>query len=178
MKEKDGKAMLRTVSFTGHRPQDLGGFVPGHPTQVWVRRQLGAAVRALMRQGATDFISGMALGVDQWAAEAVLAEGGRLIAAVPCDGQDARWSQHQRQTYYRLLDRADVVHCVAPGPYEFWKMQTRNKWMVDHSDLVCAVWTGKTSGGTFNCLTYARQKQRPVYRIDPVMRQVTLPEEM
>lgn len=160
------------VCFTGHRPQDLGGFDDAAPVNIHVQRRLADEVARLHDAGARSFVSGMALGVDQWAAQAVLAmrdagAGVRLVAAVPCDGQDARWPSSSRVKYRSLLSRADEVHVVAPGPYEGWKMQARNEWMVDRSARVVAVWKGKESGGTFNCLTYARRVGREVILIDP-----------
>jgi uncharacterized phage-like protein YoqJ len=46
-------------------------------------------------------------------------------------------------------------------------MQVRNEYMVDHADVVIAIWNGNQHGGTFNAVSYARQKHKPVIRIDP-----------
>jgi uncharacterized phage-like protein YoqJ len=43
-------------------------------------------------------------------------------------------------------------------------MQTRNKWMVDHSDMVLSLWDG-SAGGTANCIEYARHVDKPVVNI-------------
>jgi uncharacterized phage-like protein YoqJ len=166
------KSMAYDVCFTGHRPQALGGFDEMAPMNAFVRRRLDAEVRRLYDAGARSFVSGMALGVDQWAAEVVLSlkaehDDVRLVAAVPCEGQDSRWPLASRLKYRSLLGKADEVHTVTPGPYEAWKMQVRNEWMVDGSRLVLAVWNGTQSGGTYNCLVYARMQKKMVRRIDP-----------
>lgn len=55
---------------TGHRPKDLPEPVAG-----WVRGELARLVRKLRDEhGMTRGITGMALGVDQWWARALLAE--------------------------------------------------------------------------------------------------------
>jgi uncharacterized phage-like protein YoqJ len=46
-------------------------------------------------------------------------------------------------------------------------MQVRNQWMVDHAMVVMAVWDGKQSGGTWNCIQYARQRHRWMVQLHP-----------
>jgi uncharacterized phage-like protein YoqJ len=36
-------------------------------------------------------------------------------------------------------------------------MQRRNEWMVERADVILALWNG-SSGGTANCVAYARQR--------------------
>ena len=38
--------------------------------------------------------------------------------------------------------------------------QKRNRYMVDKSDLVFAVWNGEEKGGTWNTIRYAERKGR------------------
>jgi uncharacterized phage-like protein YoqJ len=47
-----------------------------------------------------------------------------------------------------------------------WVYNKRNEWMIDHANVVVAVWDG-TSGGTANAVKYAKKIKRPVWRIDP-----------
>jgi uncharacterized phage-like protein YoqJ len=68
-----------------------------------------------MRQkGVTNFISGMAIGVDMWAAEIVLdlkraypQDTIELIAAIPFEGQANKWSVEYRDRYFDILAQAD-----------------------------------------------------------------------
>ena len=59
---------------------------------------------------------------------------------------------------------AKTVKVVADH-YEADVMQKRNEYMVDHSDIVLAVWNGKKSG-TENCIKYAEKmgKKSGIYR--------------
>jgi uncharacterized phage-like protein YoqJ len=45
---------------------------------------------------------------------------------------------------------------VSPGGFTSYAMQIRNEWMVDHCDLLVALWDG-SPGGTGNCIRYAKR---------------------
>src|SRR5436309_12594149 len=58
----------RTIlTFTGHRPQRMGGFKGDNPATLWVRAQLAEAIGRAIRAGFRIFIAGGALGFDYWA---------------------------------------------------------------------------------------------------------------
>ena len=149
------------VAFTGHRPDKLGGWDPLHPV---VDRVKKAIHDYLVRTWPSQVISGMALGVDQWAAQIAVDLGIPYIAAVPCDDMDATWPLPSQQRFKVLLTKASTVVTVSPGPFKPWKLQRRNVWMVDHCDRLAAVHDG-TGGGTYNCIAYAEQVGRDVDRL-------------
>jgi uncharacterized phage-like protein YoqJ len=161
----------QTVCFTGHRPEKLGGYSSMHPLAVAVKEQLRQIIVTLIEQGFHTFISGMAIGVDQWAAEIVIElkrihQHIKLVAAVPFEGQEKMWHRETVEKWQSLIDQADeVVYVCEPG-YTAWKMQKRNIWMVDHSSVVVAVWDG-SSGGTANCTKYAISKDKQIILIEP-----------
>jgi uncharacterized phage-like protein YoqJ len=136
-----------------------------------VKMELRKTVVTLITQGFHTFISGMALGVDQWAAEIVLElkveyPHIKLIAAVPFEGQETAWFKQAVERWRGLLQQSDeVVYVCEPG-YAPWKMQHRNKWMVDHSSIIVAVWDG-SEGGTGNCVRYAETTDCQIIRIQP-----------
>jgi len=47
------------------------------------------------------------------------------------------------------------------------KLQMRNIFMVDHSEIVIAVYNGSGKGGTFNCYEDARKKNKHIIVLDP-----------
>lgn len=161
------------IFFTGHRPQKLGGFNPNNPTALWVRGELHRAVQRASGKGHHEFISGMALGVDQWAAEIVLDLRKRLVCAIPFPSQANKWPEASQLHWHDLISRAllsggSMVE-VSPDPYSAGKMQIRNVYMVDQSIAGIAVWDG-SSGGTGNCVQYALEQGKRVYQIDPTTR--------
>lgn len=52
-------------------------------------------------------------------------------------------------------------------------MQKRNRYMVEHADLILAVWDGQPSG-TGMTVTYAHSLGKVVWRLDPNTYSVTL----
>lgn len=149
------------VAFTGHRPDKLGGWDLHHPVITQVRRALRDG---LAKNWPVYAISGMALGVDQWAAETCVEMGIPFHAALPCDDMDATWPMGARERWRALLDKAKEIHVVSPGPYKPWKLQRRNEWMVDNCTKLLAVFDG-SPGGTYNCLAYAAEVKREIVRL-------------
>ena len=63
----------KTCAFTGHRPQKFPWkYDESDPRCVELKAAMGAEIEKLISLGYTDFLSGMAEGVDTWAAEIVL----------------------------------------------------------------------------------------------------------
>lgn len=65
---------VKKCAFTGHRPQSLPfGFNESDERCIALKQTLRAEIiRLIEQEGVTHFISGMALGVDMYAAEIVL----------------------------------------------------------------------------------------------------------
>lgn len=165
------------VAFTGHRPDKLGGYRGDSPVARRVRQALVQIVlRTVRKYPGAVFVCGMALGVDQWAAEAVLAarERGlpcRLEAVVPFEGQQDRWPRPAREHYLRLLERADLVHVLWYGPVHSHGqarrlLLARNRWMVERASVLLAVWDG-SPGGTGHTVRLALERGLTVVRFDP-----------
>jgi len=123
-----------------------------------------------------ECISGMALGIDQAFVDFLTttyqrcartkAYSLKVTAAVPCRGQELKWPIRSREEYHRLLALCNNVHYVTNGSFTPSCMEERNRWMVDNSDAVIAVWDGK-SGGTANCIRYAKKQHKTIYYIHP-----------
>ena len=175
------------VAFTGHRPHKLWGYVDLKPKEKAINkhnealnkyRALFVILRDTVLNNWTDrkdklrIISGMALGVDQVAAwvgiklKEKYPGAVELEAAIPCKDQDIKWRDGSKQVYQYLLSKCDVRTLVHDGPYNYSCMQSRNEYMVDHADILIAVWDG-SSGGTGNCVRYAQSKDIRIIRIDP-----------
>jgi hypothetical protein len=143
------------VAGTGHRPEKLGGY----GASAAGRRQ-GLATAVLRRYQPSTVIAGMALGWDWALAEATLALGLPLIAAVPFEGQERLWPAPVQKRYREMLRAAAQVQIVSPGGYSARAMQVRNEWMVDRAQLLLTLWNG-SAGGTRNCIEYANQVGKP-----------------
>ena len=150
--------------FTGHRPQFL------KRPEDDIKADLESSILQAIAEGYTTFITGMACGVDIWAAESVLRlkESSHpelhLVAAVPFSGFNNAWDEDWKQQYCTILSRAEYAEVLGPA---FFRgiYQKRNEWMVDHSSKVIAIYNGK-SGGTGNTIRYARRRKVPVVLLE------------
>ncbi len=151
-----------TCCFTGHRPSKLPwGRNEEDPRCLSLKDRIRDAVDAAYEEGFRHFICGMANGCDFYFAEAVLALRTRhgdvtLEAAVPCPTQADRWEEADRRRYQELLAAFDFETLVQDH-YGPGCMQRRNRYMVDHSALLIAVYDGMP-GGTRQTLEYALRR--------------------
>ena len=148
--------------FTGHRPYKLG------ISEYKAKELISKAVDIMIEKGYTTFISGMAQGVDMWAAEVVLSKRESntdifLIAASPYKNIENKWGEKDKNLYNHIINNADKVEylCDHYVPYCF---QLRNNWMVNHSTMVIAAYNNE-DGGTKNTIKYAIQNGVSVYNI-------------
>lgn len=149
--------------FTGHRPEKLNQ--PEAEVIAWLEIE----IRKAIADGFVTFISGMARGVDIWAAEIVLRlrdEGFsiHLICAPPFEGFERSWDDGWKQRYTKVMKKADLVKYVCKS-YNRACFQLRNEWMVDRSARVIAVFNGER-GGTKNTIDYADRHGVPVIIIE------------
>lgn len=148
------------ICGTGHRPDKLGGY-----TKQAAQRLRRIATAWIEENKPDAVVSGMALGWDTALAKAAIISGVPLIAAVPFKGQESRWPAESQDTFNKLLSVAKEIVYVSDGGYAAWKMQVRNRWMVDNTDAVLALYNGDLSGGTYNCVTYASEKQKQIFNL-------------
>ena len=168
----------RACAFAGHRPQKLPWrFDETAPGCVALKETLAAQVAMLIENGYTEFLSGMAPGVDMWAAQIVLSlrvtnPSLRLHCILPCTGQSARWSAASREQYRAILEQADSIIFVNRANKKDCMLE-RDRFLVSYASLVLAVYNGERRGGTAATVRYARKLGRELIVIDPATRTVT-----
>jgi uncharacterized phage-like protein YoqJ len=147
--------------LTGHRLQDLPcKFEFKHP---WKLNKLKQFEKYLLDTQPKTLISGMALGFDMWGAWCAIKVGIPLVAYVPFEGQESRWSEDHKRQFHALLKRAQHVDYVCEPGYAGWKMHKRNESMVRDSDLVLALWNpDKKHGGTWSTVAHASTVGKPI----------------
>ncbi len=151
-----------TCCFTGHRPEKLPwGADESDPRCAALKKRLGWELEEAYRLGYRHFICGMARGTDLYFCEAALAlrdarPGVTVEAAIPCEEQAARWREAERQRYFDLVGRCDLETMVQHH-YDRSCMLRRNRYMVDRSSRLLAVYDGML-GGTMYTLTYAMKQ--------------------
>lgn len=160
-----------TCCFTGHRPEKLPwGTNEEDPRCAALKRKLSDALEAAYAEGMRHFICGMARGCDFYFAEEVVALRQKhadvtLEAAIPCSSQTDGWPEADRVRWRALLAQCDWETLVQDH-YTQGCMLRRNRYMVDHSALVIAVYDG-VNGGTRRTLEYALRQKVPFVDIPP-----------
>jgi hypothetical protein len=116
-------------------------------------------------------VSSLAAGADQLFAATLLKAGGQLHVVVPCRGYEKTFSEQTNLNYFLdLLQKADTVETLDnPDPSEEAFLQAGHR-VVDLSELLIAVWDGKTAkgkGGTADVVDYARERGREIVILWP-----------
>ena len=161
-----------TCCFTGHRPAKLPwGENESDPRCMALKKRLREAVETAYARGMRHFICGMALGSDLYFCEAVLKVRERrpditVEAALPCEEQTARWRERDRRRQFSLIEQCNYETMVQHH-YDRYCMQRRDRYMVDRSAMIIAVYGG-TAGGTMYTLAYAMRKGLEMMLLDIV----------
>lgn len=173
-----------TVCITGHREKSIPSY-KGEPlyravTIAAVKLMLYRYIDMAVAAGYTDFISGLAVGTDLWAADYILQKRRnnknlRLIGALPY----LRHAERYPHEYIRLLhnveksadllitvnDNPDIIYGPPSCGSGFSKIlyRDRNYFMVDHSSAVIAFLNEDSSwSGTAQTVNYANKKERKI----------------
>ena len=85
-------------------------------------------------------------------------------AAIPCEEQASRWPEADRERYFRLVEQCDYETMVQRH-YDRGCMLRRNRYMVDRSAMLIAVYDG-TLGGTMYTLQYAMKRKLEIVILD------------
>ena len=163
----------KSCAFTGHRPHKLPWKYDETDSRcIMLKKILDHQIEILVNEGVTSFFSGMAEGVDQWAASSVLAQRVKnptlsLHCILPWKGQEEKWSQAARKHYQEILRQADTVTYMAQ---EFQKdcLLNRNHCLVDLTAILLAVYKGECRVGTEATIRYAKSVGREIIIIDPL----------
>lgn len=178
------------ICFTGPRPNQLHGYKePARPLYSQIADFASKVIlQCVERNPGSIFISGGAQGFDQlafWAVEKAKKARPDLgianILYIPFESQPSFWSPTGMfgQSEYRRMKRfADTVRFISPNPHPDDRRAVaralfeRNHAMVKDSNLVIALLAGRSrdwensSGGTAECVRYARSQACPVLAIE------------
>lgn len=163
--------VMKKICFTGYRPFKLP-FKMSENDEGYISflNRAQGLICAQIEAGNTYFISGMARGVDMMLAEIVLEMKKSyynvyLECAVPFKGQCDNWAEGQRRQYNSILQASDKI-TILSDTYKVGGYLNRNRYMVDSSDIVIAVFDGKEGGTKFTC-DYALKKGKQIIFLNP-----------
>lgn len=145
--------LVKTCCITGHR--DL----PAEKIE-YVKEILRQKVQYAIENGYIRFLSGFADGTDLLFASIISEKKNehpdiRLEAVIPYRGR-LKTKNSDFQNLLKYCDRITVVS----GDYTPSCYMRRNRYIVDESQLVIAVYDGRNRGGTWATIKYADSLQR------------------
>ncbi len=161
-----------TACFTGHRCQKLPwGFNETDIRCLNMKHNLRLEIIKALNNGYRTFICGMAIGFDMICAETVLElkkiyPDIKIIGAIPCKTQDSKWSKASKHRYRELLKKLDGIRCIYDEYIGKECMLERNRYMINNSSLLIALFNGK-AGGTKSTIDYAKKQGLNIVLIEP-----------
>ena len=161
---------MKTCAFTGHRPKGLGYPESDERCAALKEKLRALIIRMIEEEGVTHFISGMAQGVDMYATEIVLELKKQhpqitLECAIPYERQAEQIGMFHQKILLLWAGACDR-ETMLQRQYTPDCLRKRNRYMVDHAEIVLAVWNGSPSG-TSQTVWYARETGTPVWIIRP-----------
>ena len=137
--------------FTGHRQLD----------DDFSKLRLKKSIEQLIKNGVDTFYNGMAIGFDLCAAECLLSlkkkyPQVKLIACIPCYGQDRYFSDADKKRYVKILKKADESVILSDHYYQGC-MQQRDKYMVERSDCMIAYCNKSTGGAAYTVKIFEKR---------------------
>lgn len=139
----------QTVCFTGYRIQKLPWRFNEEDARCKAMKEtLRREIEDAVKSGYKTFLCGMALGFDTICAETVLSlkeeyPDVKLIGALPCRTQDCKWAEKDKKRYRELLTSLDGVRCIYDEYAGAECMLERNRYVVDESSLMIALFNGR-----------------------------------
>ena len=88
-----------------------------------------------------------------------------LECAIPDVNQTLKWNDKDKNRHSAILQRADETNYIS-GRNIADSMLKRNRYMVDKSELVIAVFNGIEKGGTWYTINYAKKKSKIIQLMD------------
>ena len=146
--------------FTGHRPEKLpdGAKLNDLLTLLHLYTELA------VRKGYTHFFTGLADGIDYYAAEYLFqlrrsCPSIRIIGVQPCDDYEAffRRRGYSMPRLQYMLANADTVIRLPGSSWNPQVFLSRNRFMADHSGAVIAV-CGNERSGSMQAFRYAQSQ--------------------
>ena len=147
----------RACAVTGHRivEKDLD------------KKCLTSIFTQLLEKGFDTFLIGMALGFDTICFNILhlLKQTFQLkiIACIPCENQDYKFTFEQKKNYKKMLETADEKIYISKE-YTPYCMQKRNRFMVDNASALVAYYRHEKTGTSYT-VNYALKQNVSVIRV-------------
>ena len=158
----------KVCCVTGHRPDAFPWKDDTEDRRFHIlRKRIEQEVDTALFLGAGRFICGNALGVDVWTAQIILEKRNTnpdiyLEIALPFSLHNSTF-----QSCLNIQKQSDWTHVVTTEKCRRAAFFQRDKYMVDNSDMIIAVFDNQTSrkGGTQRTFEMAREKGLEIIQV-------------
>lgn len=158
----------KTCCVTGHRPDVFPwkNHTEDARFQIFLKR-IEQAIDTALLSHARRFVCGNALGVDTWTAQLVLEKRNfdsdiYLEVALPFLSHNCSF-----HSCLNIQEQADLTHVVSTKKCRKAAFFQRDEYMVDHSDMIIAVYDDQMprKGGTQRTLAMAKEKGLKIIQV-------------
>ncbi len=165
----------KTIAFTGNRsltsPSGLRGT---HLNGAICNKLYELLEKEYLENGITTYLSGVAVGYDTLAAMVVLELRRKypsisLIAVIPFEGQDAKFTPEQRQQYNETIKQANHSITISPNGYSNEAYHQRNDFLIANSIKMYGYHNGKPRSGTGSTMRKAGERGVEVINLYDMM---------
>lgn len=162
-------------TFKGYGFKDMYGTDMLNPMyETLSKRVEKVLLELILKKGVNVFVSGGSLGFDTivyFALDRLKIDYPYIknCLALPYYNQDAKWSERDKEDYIYMKENADSLVYVdevdsynttkSPvGEFNINKLKISNEYMIDHSDILVALYRGEHNSGVGYCVKYAQSK--------------------
>lgn len=154
---------MTNVCFTGHRNM---------PDSNLIENLLKNELISLIKQGATDFYAGGALGWDMLCEKTVLLLKKQypniklhMVLPCPCEIQTSKWKEADIKQYMQICESADSITVLSEKYYDGC-MKQRNKALVSAAECCVCYYNSKNFyTGTGQTVRMAIKKNIPIINL-------------
>ncbi len=158
----------KSVCFTGHRPKKMFANYNENSAEFFAFKQnLHEKIVNSINEGYKTFYSGMAMGVDIIAFEMLIKLKNTypdlvLIGVMPSKNQCYYWSNDWISRHANIRKHCDSLMVMGAENNYNSGYFARNRYLVDNSNLVIAVYNGDEKSGTGYTVNYAIKKGKSI----------------
>ncbi len=160
--------MDKSVCFTGHRPNKLFFKYDENSAEFFeFKQKLYNKIVNAINNGYRKFYSGMAMGVDIIAFEILLKLKNTypdiyLVGVMPNKNQCYYWSNDWILRHANIRQNCDSLIVINHSDNIKGGYHRRNRYLVDNSNLVIAVFNGDHKSGTGYTVRYAQKQDKAI----------------
>lgn len=148
---------MKFASVTGHR------YIVDNLIN---RKAVNYLINLAIENEIEKFLVGMSRGADFLFADVLSERKLSWIAVIPCRDQTNLWNEYDRSHHQSLMEKADNV-IILSNEYRQGVMHYRNKYMVNKSEMLLAIYDGSKKGGTYHTFNLMIKNHKKVVQFNP-----------